>query len=63
VKAVWRAFGGGSGLAQVTFAVNRSKYKTPFYELQDLRRGKRYSASRIGKSLEENYASILFSIY
>jgi site-specific DNA recombinase len=28
--------------------VNRSEYKTPSCELQDLRRGKRYSASRIG---------------
>ena len=43
--------------------VNRSEYKTPSRELQDLRRGKRYSASRIGKSLEENDTSILFSIY
>jgi hypothetical protein len=39
VKAVLRAFGGGSGLAQVTF-VNRSEYKTPSCELQDPRRGK-----------------------
>jgi hypothetical protein len=47
VKAVWRAFGSGSGLAQVTF-VNCSEYKTPSCELQDLRRGKRHLASRIG---------------
>jgi len=35
-------------LAQVTF-VNRSGYKTLSCELQDLRLGKRYSASRIGE--------------
>ena len=28
VKAVWRAFGSGSGFVQVTF-VNRSEYKPP----------------------------------
>jgi hypothetical protein len=63
VKAVWRAFGGGSGLAQVIWFVNRSEYKTPSCELQDLRRRKRYSASRIGKGLEENDTSLLFHIY
>jgi hypothetical protein len=31
--------------------VNRSKYKTPSCELQDLRRGKRYPASRTGRVL------------
>jgi hypothetical protein len=37
-------------LAQVTF-INRSEYKTPSDELQDLRRGKRYPASRIGENM------------
>jgi hypothetical protein len=35
-------------LAQVIWLVNRSDYKTPYCELQDLRRGKRYPASRTG---------------
>jgi hypothetical protein len=47
VKAVWRAFGGGSGLAQVTFVIF-PEYKTFTCELEDLRRGKRYPASRGG---------------
>jgi len=38
VKAVWRAFGGGFGLAHVIWFVNRTGYKTPFCELQNLRR-------------------------
>ena len=38
VKAVWRAFGGGSGFAQVIWFVNRSNYKPPSCELQDTRR-------------------------
>jgi hypothetical protein len=33
--------------------VNRSEYKTPSCELQDLRRSERYPASRIGQSLEK----------
>jgi hypothetical protein len=48
VKAVCRALGGGSGFAHVIWFVNRSEYKTPSCELQDLRRGKRYPASRTG---------------
>ena len=36
-------------LCQRTSFVNRSEYKTPSCELQDLRRGKRYPASRIGE--------------
>jgi hypothetical protein len=41
VKAVWRAFGGGSGLCQVIWFVNRAKYKTLPNGLQDLRRERR----------------------
>jgi hypothetical protein len=55
-------FCGGKGVPMMSF-VNRSWYKTLPYGLQDLRRGKRYSASRIGKSLEENDISISFTIY
>jgi len=40
-----------------------SEYKTLSCELQDLRRGERYSASRIGECLEENDAVISFSGY
>jgi hypothetical protein len=36
--------------------VNRSEYKTPSFELQDLRRGKRRPASGIGWDLEEGGA-------
>jgi hypothetical protein len=39
---------------QKTSFVNRSEYKTPSCELQDLRRGKWNSASRVGESLEGN---------
>jgi hypothetical protein len=35
-------------LAKVIWFVNRSEYKTPSFELEDLRRGKRYPASRTG---------------
>jgi hypothetical protein len=55
---VWRAFGGGSGLAQVIGFVNCSEYKTPPCELQDLRRRKRYSASRIGETLKKVGAAL-----
>jgi DNA modification methylase len=37
--------------------VNRSEYKPPSCELQDLRRGRRCPASRIGQSLEEGGAT------
>ena len=37
VEAVWRAFGGGSNLAEVTFVIF-SEYKTLSCELQDTRR-------------------------
>jgi len=56
VKAVWRAFGGGSGFAQVIWFVIFSEYKTLSCALQDLRRGKRRPASGIGWDLEEGGA-------
>lgn len=37
--------------------VNRSEYKAPSCEIQDLRRGRRCPASRIGQSLEEGGAT------
>jgi hypothetical protein len=40
-------------LAYRVLFVNRSEYKTRSCELQDLRQGERYSASRVGQSLEE----------
>jgi hypothetical protein len=49
--------------ARLISFINRSEYKTPSCELQDLRRGKRYSAGRIGECLEENDAAISFSGY
>jgi hypothetical protein len=63
VKAVWRAFGGGSGLAHVIWFVIFSEYKTYTCALQDLRRGERYSASRIAECLEKNDAVISFPSY
>jgi len=53
VKAVWRVFGGGSGLDQTIWFVNRQKYKIPFRELQDLRRDKRYFAGKVGQDPEK----------
>jgi hypothetical protein len=35
VKAVWRVFGGGSGLAQVIWFINCSKYKFAGIDVQD----------------------------
>ena len=43
--------------------VIRSKYKTPCCELQDLRRGERCSASRIGECLGEHDAVFSFARY
>ena len=53
VKAVCRAFGGGSGLDQVIWFVILSESKTPFRGLQNICRGEWYSAGRIDQSLEK----------
>ena len=49
---MWRAFEGGSVFAHVIWFVKRSEYKTLPNGLQDLRRGKRYPAGKVGKNLE-----------